>query len=387
MISCQRDAFDLPREQAYLNCAYQGPLANNVHEVALEQLAQRQRPWLIGKPHFFDPPQRLRETFARLIGSSEPDRVALMPSASYGLSQVAHNCGVEKGHKIILMAEQFPSNYYTWKRLADEAEAKLEMIGSGRPFDLDYNEAVLEAIDSSCRVVSMAHIHWADGTLYDLEAISRRCKEVGALLIVDGTQSVGALPFDLSAVKPDALICAAYKWLLGPYGAALGWFGPAFDGGTPIEENWINRRDSDQFAALVNYEPEYQEAAARYNVGQTSNFIYVPMIDRAIQNILSWGVANIQEYCRELFAEASQELEGLGCEIASGEKRAHHLFGIRYSSELFDADKLAAALQEKQVYLSKRGDALRVSPHLYNDAEDVSKLVACFELARKKQLH
>ena len=107
----------------------------------------------------------------------------------------------------------------------------------------------------------MSHIHWADGTLFDLKAIRQRTRDVGALLIIDGTQSIGALPFDIQEIQPDALICAGYKWLMGPYSLGLAYLGEFFDEGIPIEENWKNRHNSHHFARLVNYEDKYQPHA------------------------------------------------------------------------------------------------------------------------------
>ncbi|NBC06158.1 MAG: aminotransferase class V-fold PLP-dependent enzyme, partial [Bacteroidetes bacterium] len=86
-----------------------------------------------------------------------------------------------------------------------------------------WNEAILDAIDERTALVSLAHVHWADGTLFDLPAIRQRATEAGALLVIDGTQSVGALPFDIQEIQPDALICAAYKWLMGPYTTGLAY--------------------------------------------------------------------------------------------------------------------------------------------------------------------
>jgi len=120
-------------------------------------------------------------------------------------------------------------------------------------------------------------VHWTDGTRFDLVAIGRAARRVGAAFVVDGTQSVGALPFDVREIQPDALVCAGYKWLLGPYAMGAAYFGPRYDAGDPIEENWITRRGSDDFQRLVAYQDEYAPGAIRYDVGERSNFILLPM--------------------------------------------------------------------------------------------------------------
>src|SRR5690606_18561046 len=136
----------------------------------------------------------------------------------------------------------------------------------------------------------ISSVHWMNGLRFDLKAIGEKCSSVGARFIVDGTQSVGALPMDVEEFKIDALICATYKWLLGPYSLGLVFMGKAFDDGVPLEESWMNRKNSMDFSTLTHYESEYEESAARYNVGETSNFILMPMLRESLAQINSWGV-------------------------------------------------------------------------------------------------
>ncbi len=176
-------------------------------------------------------------------------------------------------------------------RLCDENKAQLKTISP--PENLAdrgkiWNERIVEAIDRNTRLVALGNVHWADGTKFNLLEIRKRTRDVGALLVIDGTQSVGALPFDVSKIQPDALVCAGYKWLLGPYAIGIAYYGEYFDDGKPIEENWINRKLSEDFTALVNYKSEYQPGALRYEVGERSNFILVPMMTAALKQINRW---------------------------------------------------------------------------------------------------
>ena len=222
-------------------------------------------------------------------------------------------------------------------------------------------------------MVALGNIHWADGTLFQLNEIGKRVREVGAYLVIDGTQSVGALPLDVQEVQPDALICAGYKWLMGPYSIALGYFGPRFSEGVPLEEGWIVRKNSENFSALVNYEDDYQPGAIRFDVGERSNFILVPMMIKAIEQLLEWKPENIQQYCRSLTADLVCELPKLGYQIEDEAWRAHHLFGIRLPAHV-QKDHLQQELSRHQVHVSVRGTAIRISPHVYNDKSDVLAL-------------
>jgi selenocysteine lyase/cysteine desulfurase len=221
--------------------------------------------------------------------------------------------------------------------------------------------------------VALAPVHWTDGTRFDLAAIGTRAHQHGAAFVIDGTQAIGALPFDLAETRADAVICAAYKWLLGPYSLAFGWFGPRYDTGTPLEEAWLARAGSDDFRNLVAYKEEYRPAAARYDVGGRSNFALMPMAIAALEQLLDWGVPAIQDYCRRLTADLFHTLPDAGFAADHEEGRAAHIFGLRAPQGLDNA-ALKAELDRRDIYVSLRGSAVRVSPNVYNTPEDVDAL-------------
>lgn len=385
MLHCQKDLFDLEKEITYLNGAYMSPQLKSVTEMGVQLMAKKGRPYDIRVEDFFQPNDQLKANFARLINVPEKDRIAIIPSVSYGLANVANNIQLEKGEQIIIVEEQFPSNYYCWKRLADKYDGDIQIVRApaSETRAAAWNEAVLAAIDEQTKVVALSHVHWADGTRFDLQAIRRRTRDVGALLVIDGTQSVGALPFDMHEIQADALICAGYKWLMGPYSLGLAYYGEYFDNGIPIEENWINRLHSEDFKNLVNYQEAYQPKAGRYSMGEQSNFALVPMLDRAIEQLLEWTPGQIQTYCGQLWDHILPELTGLGGQVEQKGHRGEHLVGIRLD-DTFDREKLSTVLKEKKVHVSLRGSSIRVSCHLYNEKEDMELLMDCFRQAKNK---
>jgi selenocysteine lyase/cysteine desulfurase len=382
-LQCQAHLFDLSEEVHYLNAAYMSPLMKSVVAEGQKMVSWKSRPYEIFPDDFFSTVNKTKATFAQVINSSDPDRVAIIPSVSYGIANVSRNIDLKKGETIIMPYEQFPSNYYSWKRLAAEKGGIIKTIipRSIENRTQSWNESILEAIDAQTKVVAISHTHWADGTKFDLESIGERCRQIGAYLIIDGTQSIGALPFDQQKIQADAIICAGYKWLLGPYSIGLAWYGPRFDSGIPIEENWINRKDSENFQNLVNYQESYKHKAARYSVGEQSNFILIAMQLRALEQILEWGVENIQEYCMDLTSASIEELQSMGVIVEAKTQRAHHLFGL-YLDQKYDMKKVKAAFNEHKIFVSFRGNAIRVSPHLYNTPKDLETLVNCFKKMR-----
>ena len=213
------------------------PLMKSVEKAGVEGMKRKRNPYAISQEDFFTDVEILRAEYAKLINVPEPRRIVIIPSVSYGIANVVRNVQLGKGDKIIVAAEQFPSNYYPWESRAGEVNADLHIVAPPSTPEArgkKWNERILEAIDSKTKIVSIGHVHWADGTRFDLEQIRKRTREVGSLLIIDGTQSVGAMPFDVQLLQPDALICGGYKWLMGPYSIGLAYYGSYFDKSPPL---------------------------------------------------------------------------------------------------------------------------------------------------------
>lgn len=381
MLANQKELFRIPENVSYLNGAYMSPLLKSVEAVGHASVSKKCFPYEVTVNDFFKNTNRLKQEFSKLVAIDDYQNTAIIPAVSYGIATVANNIKLNAGDEILVVGEQFPSNIYSWQKLAEQYHATVQIISAPADFNQRgerWNQAVLEAITAKTSVVAMPHVHWADGTLFDLKSIRKKTKNHNALLIIDGTQSVGALPFSVKELEPDALICGGYKWLLGPYAIGLAYYSEAFANGNPIEENWINRKNSEDFGGLVNYESEYQPKAGRYNVGEMSNFTLTPMLIKAIEQLNEWQPKRVQDYCKSISKEAIEELRALGCFIEEEAFRAQHLFGI-YLPNHIDLEKLKAAFLEQNIYVSFRGNAIRVSPHVYNSREDFEKLVGCFK--------
>jgi len=381
-LSCQRDAFQLPRDVHYLNCAYMGPLPRVAEEAGIAAIRRKRVPTSIVPPDMFWDTDGLRERFSRLVRAGAPERVAIQPGVSYGVATAARNLPMAAGQNAVVTHEQFPGNYYTWRRLAEESggELRVAMPGQGEDRGRVWNERLLDAIDAHTAVVAVPHVHWTDGTLFDLVEIGRRCRDVGAALVVDATQSVGALDFDVGEVRPDALICATYKWLLGPYSLSLAYFGPRFDDGVPLEETWIARRNSRDFQHLVDYQDDYDAGAVRFDVAERSNFFLAPIAAASLDLLLEWGPERVQRYCADLTGDFLSEMAELGYSVERREWRAAHLFGLRMPAGI-DLAALKETLAERNVSVSLRGTALRLSPNVYNDEVDLGVLAEVLRAA------
>ena len=376
-MNCQIDKFIIEGNKTYLNCAYMSPMLKTVEEAGIKGLKIKRAPQNILPEDFFSDVNDLKKSFAKLINLDKHERIAISSSVSYGLANITNNIQLKESDNVILIGDQFPSNVYPWMELTKKYNANLRFINKPNSEDnagRAWNEKILNSINKQTKVVAMGLVHWADGTIYDIEKIRKKTKEVNALLIIDGTQSIGVMPFDIKTTKPDALICAGYKWLMGPYGIGLSYYGPFFDNGKPIEESWINRKNSEDFSNLINYEDEYGEYARRYSVGQQSNFINISMLKAGIDQLNNWGVKNVYKYIESITTPCFPLLNRENTWYEDSKFRSSHLFGIRPKKNL---KKILKKIRENNIFISLRGDIIRVSPSVYNTKEDVQKLFKC----------
>jgi len=373
----QRELFDIPAEVAYFNCASLAPQLRAAAEASAAAAARRARPWLIGSDDWFSGAEERRALFARLAGV-DPEGVALVPATSYGLAVAAANLTARPGQRVLVLAEDYPSNTYTWRRFARRTGATV--VAVGRRDGQSWAEAVVGALDERTAVVAVLAAHWTDGGAVDLAAIGTRARAAGAALVVDASQALGAMPLDWQRVQPDYLVTVGYKWLLGPFGLGYLYVAERHRDGVPLEENWINRVGSDDFAGLVDYQDDYQPGARRFDVGQRTHFETTPMAVVALRQLLEWGVPGIAATLGQITARIEREVAAIGLPLTSRD-RGPHMLGIGLPGGA--RRRVAAALAQAGVFAGLRGSSLRVSPHLWTTEEDVDRLVGALAEATK----
>ena len=365
----QRSLFDIPRDVAYLNCAYMSPLLHSAIKAGIGGMRAKGQPWTITPADFFSDVEIVRRLAATIIGCDAND-ISLVPAASYGIATAMQNLSLTSDQEILVLEEQFPSNVYGWMELARRSSAKLKTVP--RPADDDWTRAILNAINSKTALAALPHCHWTDGSLIDLELVSVSLRKYDAALVVDATQSLGAMPLDINRIQPDFLVAACYKWLLGPYSTGILYVAPKHQNGQPIEPGWANRTGSEDFTALVNYRDEYQAGARRFDIGERSNFALLPPLIVGFQQIIDWGVDAIQETITGMTDIIANRAEENGLRIGNRPHRAGHFLGVRLPGGV--PSNLTVELASHGVFVSVRGDSVRVTPHLYNNSDDVDRL-------------
>jgi selenocysteine lyase/cysteine desulfurase len=366
-LGSQRALFDVPDDVVYMNTANMAPPLRAVRAAGEEALARRATPWRITSDDWFTGVERLRDGFARVLGA-DCDGVALIPATSYGLAIAARNLDAQPGDQVVVLEDDYPSNRYTWVRFCERTGASLVVVEPG---------ALVEHIGDRTRVVAVPNVHWTNGSLVDLVAAADAARRAGAALVVDASQSLGAMPLDLDAIRPDFLVAVGYKWMLGTLGLGCLYVAKQHRGGEPIEENWINRAGSEDFSALVDYTDAYRPGARRFDVGQHSNFGLVPMAVAATEQILEWTVAGIAESLAEVTEEIATRAGALGLAVPARDRRGPHMLGIEVPRDA--AHVIARRLGEDGVVASVRGNSVRIAPHLHTTCTDVDRLIESLE--------
>lgn len=367
-----RNAFEIPEDITYLNCAFHSPLLTAARDAAHSAITARSKPWEMRASELFSDVEKSRQLFARLIGG-DPEGVAVVPSVSYGMAVAAQNLSLRRGSRILLPEGEFPSNVYIWREYA--RQNGIELVTVPAPDDFDWTRAVLKYLDERVSMVTVPPCHWCDGSRFDLKKIGERARSVGAKFLIDGSQALGTYPVNVADWDPDYLVCVGYKWLLGPYGVSFLYVPPRHREGSPLELSWANRKGCEDLSRLCDYTDYFSPGARRFDVGQKMNPILLPMFNASLEKLLEWGPETVQRQITAVSSRLTKELTSLGISLIPEEYRMPHIIGVRSPN----VRQWAASLQENKIFVSARHESLRISPHIYNEERDVVLLKSVLE--------
>lgn len=381
VLQTARDLFDIPNDITYLNCANMAPQLKSVAEAGIAAVRARSEPWRLSAPEWLSGAEELRALAARVLGT-DSDAVALVPSVSYGIAIAAANLPLAPGQKILLLDQEFPSNVYAWRELAKKKGGSVVHVE--RQVGMSWTDAIEKTVDTHTAIVAVPQCHWTDGSEIDLERAGERARAVGARLVIDASQSLGAQSLDLDRVQPDFLVAVGYKWLLGPYGLGYLYAAPPWRlSGTTLEQSWLTRAGSEDFSRLVEYTDQYRPGARRFDMGEFPQFVLVPMAVAALRQVLKWGVVHIAESLAPLTRRIAELAIEDGYSVLQPEHRCTHMIGIRHPAGIRAG--LAELLKQAKVFVSIRGASIRIAPHLYNDIDDVERLFQVLRSAVVRQ--
>lgn len=368
----QRHLFDVPDEVAYFNCASNSPQLNESQDRLHLGVDTKSHPWERTAEDFFDNAETIRNIASNLFGG-DADGYAVIPSASYGLSTAARAIepNLQSKDSILVIDEAFPSNYLPWERTANETNANIVIVPT--PSEGGWTNAILERIKKGVKIVAVPNCHWTNGALIDLKVIGEACREVEAMLAVDATQSLAAMPLSIEDVKPDFLVAAGYKWLLCPYGFSLLYVSEQWRNARPLEETWIARDNAKNFSALVKYSKNYMPGARRFEVGEKCTPTILPGAIAALEQIKEWHVDRIAKTLAKINDRIATHLEYRGFQLPDASQRCPHMFGAQLPKRF--QGNLVAELMQRKIFISQRGNAVRFAPHVHVTDSDIDRLL------------
>lgn len=317
--------------------------------------------------------EEVRKTAAALIGA-EVDEIALLPNTTSGIGLVAEGIDWRVGDNVVTLADEFPSNAYPWLNLADRGVQTRRVPTADGRLDLD---ALAEACDARTRVVSVSWIGFRTGYRQDVEQIARIAHDAGALMMLDAIQGLGAFPLDVRQTPIDFLAADGHKWMLGPEGAGIAYFRrERLEQLRPLGVGWHSVVHAHDYTRI---ELDLKPTAARYE-GGSQNMPGMLALGASLKLLHELGIERIADAILDVSDQACKLLTEIGAKIIS-DRRPDHRGGAQRSGivtfELPGHDPLAVKKHclKKKVVLSCRAGRLRISPHAYNNEEDLNRLI------------
>lgn len=364
MSGVYRDLFPSTQNVTYFNHAAVGPLSTRAYE-AMERHARDQRDY--GALHWkewYAEIDRLRNSAARLIGA-QASEIAILKNTSEGLSFVAQGLEWREGDNVVTTALEFPSNWTPWKRL-EERGVECRVAG------LPVVDEIDKVLDDRTRLVTVSSVAFHNGFAADLDAIGALCSERNVLFCVDAIQSVGVLPIDVRRSRIDFLAADGHKWMCGPEGTAIFFVASErLESLKVLESGWTNVERRGKF---IGCGTDWLPDARRFEAGSlNTNGVYG--LRAALDLIHETGIDVIAERTIAVAAMLADRLEAIGCAVASPKPIRSGIVAATPP----DVEKSLLwwhrQLEERGVVCAPREGFLRFSPHYYNDAEDVDRVI------------
>ena len=312
----------------------------------------------------------LHQVASRLINAG-PEDIAVGSSATELLCSLAWAISPSKDQNVVSTEIVFPSTVYPWQRVSSSTGCEIRLTKEKNNFI--HIDEIITLIDQHTAVVCISHVEYGNGQTFDLHLLAEAAHNHGALLVVDATQSAGAIPIDVQACPVDALISGAYKWLCGPFGAAFMYLAPHLQ--TKLEPGLVGFRSHKNMWDLDASRIDYPQAAQKFEFS-TMAFGCAVGLTRAINFLNDVGVENIFQHNRQLADRLIEGLQTRGAVITSPLEDKSRSSIVRAHFENIGSNKIIQSLKRAGVFVSRRGDSIRFSPHLYNSMSDIDKALA-----------
>ena len=373
-------------DATYLNFAAHAAIPRVALNAVRLSAEAKMRPHIVDDQTFFSVAASLRQTLATLIGAS-PDEVALTSGAGAGLAAIAYALKWSDGDEVICSRGEFPVQYATWKPMEAREGIKVRIAVPQGQFV--QSDDLVAALTPSTRVVSVSHVRFDDGSMLDVSSLVAACKRNGTLLVLDVSQSCGAVPMNVRTLGADFIVCAGYKYLLSPWGTGFLWMRKEnLDSLRPGPYNWLSQ-GVESFARLNYVDPEPAPTLSRWDSAEAAS-IYnfnLTVMEASAKFVLEAGPSLIRDHNQALIDYFFERLPE-GYRLASPRQASQRgVFGCIEARTRGDTEFLYQMLREERFVVALREGKIRVAPHLLNSTQDIDRLLVAMAKAWKDARH
>jgi cysteine desulfurase / selenocysteine lyase len=369
------DAFGDFDGRIWLNAAHQGPLPRLAAEAAGDALAAKLAPHRISDEAFIDVPGRLRELLGRLIGAPAQE-IILGNSASWGLQVLANGLPWRPGDEVLVLADEFPATVFPWL-VTERHGVTVRQLELGEP--VLEPERLQQELSPRTRVVAVNWVRSLTGHVIDIAGLNQVCEGSGVHLVLNVTQGLGALPFDVRRHRVPAISCSGFKWLCGPYATGFAWIRPdVLQTMRPVQAYWLALPDGVELDLNREGEHRLRDLGARaYDVFGTANFLnFIPWA-AALEYLLAQGIQAVADHDQALVEQLTRLLEDRGYRFISPTGAGQRAAIVVISAA--DPARNQAAYRrptDAGVDAALRAGNIRLSPHLYNTPDQIQYAAA-----------
>jgi len=357
----------------YLDCAYQGPFPRVTVERLQQAIDLKSHPDRLKAPEYFRLPERVRARLARLTGA-EAGEITITNSATQGIGIAAAGLELGAGDEVVVASSNFPSNLFTWLHLRRKGVTVKVIHPVGGEVTPDQ---VAAELTPRTRVLALDWVDYSTGYRIDLTAFGSLIHDRGGIFVVDGSQGVGANDLNLHALPVDVMACAAYKWLLGPYGTGFAYVARELLAKLDLPViNWYSVEGAEDFDSLPTEQFRLIHDARVFDAGETGNFINLHGLEASLELVEGVTIGTVNAHCRRLLRRLEEGLCVRGYILSAGSSPRHEstILGFHALTHRATAE-LHQKLSANHIAVSLRQGMIRVSPYLYNDEADIDRLL------------
>ena len=359
--------------KVWLNVASEGPLPHPGMEALKDALEWKLQPFQMTVPRFLGVPQQLKSALGTLI-HLDPQDIILGNSATYGIHLLANGLALSQGDEVLLMQNDFPSNILPWIGLRKKGVIVKEIKPQAYVVTSD---EIMANITASTKVLCLSWVHTFSGHKIDPVKIGTLCKERGIIFILNCSQAIGAFPVDISALPVDAIVCAGYKWLCGPYGTGFCWIKP--DLREKLQYNsayWQSVLDEQKLKtedAIADFE---LKSARHYDVFGTANFFNFLPWYASVNYFVRLGMDKVVQYDQQLIGMLIDGIDKNSFTIISPVELNDRTNLFVFTSKNPEQNEMIFnKLKDAGIFIALWKGKLRVSPHIHNTRNDIERFI------------